>query len=373
MPPGRRSISQSTVVQGAGVSHFLTCSGFVQASQTKQRGTSTVRFRTSSKRSLPRWLLSGMFPPSAPLGVQFADISFHSVEPRAPERVLPVDPGFRVIERAGQHAAGPHTPDLLATDQPALLQHLQMLQQRGHGHGKRLGDLADRRRAAAQSVDDRAPRRVGQRLEYAIEATAIVRHMPNYNGGKRPSRRLVYRGAAENVWRQQFIASRRPELVIKSRRPYLSLVPPRQCHTHAPRDLEMTADSDLAPPPVPPDRAAARRATAAVDAVYRAESRRVLATLIRLLRDFDLAEEAMHEAFRAAVEQWPKEGTPANPRAWLVSAGRFKAIDVLRRRARFDASQAEIAHQIETEAAQADPLDREDVEDDRLRLIFTCC
>jgi RNA polymerase sigma-70 factor (ECF subfamily) len=133
----------------------------------------------------------------------------------------------------------------------------------------------------------------------------------------------------------------------------------------------MTADSDLAARGTADNDV--RRAAAAVDAVYRAESRRVLATLIRLLRDFDLAEEAMHEAFRAAVEQWPKEGMPANPRAWLVSAGRFKAIDVLRRRARFDASQAEIAHQIETEATQADPLDREDVEDDRLRLIFTCC
>jgi len=118
---------------------------------------------------------------------------------------------------------------------------------------------------------------------------------------------------------------------------------------------------------------AARRAGAMVDAVYRAESRRVLATLIRLLRDFDLAEEAMHEAFRAAVEQWPKEGAPANPRAWLVSAGRFKAIDVLRRRARFDASQAELAAQIEAEASDAAAAEREDVEDDRLRLVFTCC
>jgi RNA polymerase sigma-70 factor (ECF subfamily) len=110
-----------------------------------------------------------------------------------------------------------------------------------------------------------------------------------------------------------------------------------------------------------------------VDAVYRAESRRVLATLIRLLRDFDLAEEAMHEAFRAAVEQWTRDGTPANPRAWLVSAGRFKAIDVLRRRARFDASQAELAERIEGEMSDAASAEREDVEDDRLRLVFTCC
>jgi RNA polymerase sigma-70 factor, ECF subfamily len=132
----------------------------------------------------------------------------------------------------------------------------------------------------------------------------------------------------------------------------------------------MEPDSQLAPLP---DRAAVRRAQANVDAVYRAESRRVLATLIRLLHDFDLAEEAMHDAFRAAVEQWPREGMPANPRAWLVSAGRFKAIDVLRRRSRFDASQAEIAAQIEAEADDAASLEKEELEDDRLRLIFTCC
>ena len=86
----------------------------------------------------------------------------------------------------------------------------------------------------------------------------------------------------------------------------------------------------------------------AVDAVYRAQSRRVFATLIRQLGDFDLAEEALHEAFMAALEQWPRDGIPANPRAWLVSAGRFKAIDTIRRRARFDASMGDIAQQIET-------------------------
>jgi RNA polymerase sigma-70 factor (ECF subfamily) len=111
----------------------------------------------------------------------------------------------------------------------------------------------------------------------------------------------------------------------------------------------------------------------AVDAVYRSDGRRVLATLIRLLRDFDLAEEALHEAFAAAVEQWPREGTPANPRAWLVSAGRFKAIDAMRRRARFDASQAELAERLEAETAATRPGEAEDIEDDRLRLIFTCC
>ena len=117
----------------------------------------------------------------------------------------------------------------------------------------------------------------------------------------------------------------------------------------------------------------ADRAREAVDAVYRSESRRVLATLIRLLGGFDLAEEALHEAFAAAVEQWPREGTPANPRAWLVSAGRFKAIDAIRRRARFDASQSELAERIEAETSWTDPAEAEDIADDRLRLIFTCC
>jgi RNA polymerase sigma-70 factor, ECF subfamily len=110
-----------------------------------------------------------------------------------------------------------------------------------------------------------------------------------------------------------------------------------------------------------------------VDNVYRAESRRVLATLIRLLGDFDLAEEALHEAFRAALERWPRDGVPANPRAWLVSTGRFKAIDGMRRRARFEASLAELAEQLVASASEGAGLDDEAVGDDRLRLIFTCC
>src|SRR5215467_11598543 len=118
---------------------------------------------------------------------------------------------------------------------------------------------------------------------------------------------------------------------------------------------------------------AADAARAMVDAVYRSDSRRVLATLIRLLGDFDVAEEAMHAAFAAAVEQWARDGLPANPRAWLVSAGRFKAIDGIRRRARFDASQDELVRQIEANAAEAADKEDQDVEDDRLRLIFTCC
>jgi RNA polymerase sigma-70 factor (ECF subfamily) len=110
---------------------------------------------------------------------------------------------------------------------------------------------------------------------------------------------------------------------------------------------------------------------AQVERVYREDSRRILATLIRLLGDFDLAEEALHEAFFVAVERWQRDGVPDNPRAWLVSTGRFKAIDALRRRARFAASQPLLIAQLE-ELEQADWSD-EDVEDDRLRLIFTCC
>jgi RNA polymerase sigma-70 factor (ECF subfamily) len=113
-------------------------------------------------------------------------------------------------------------------------------------------------------------------------------------------------------------------------------------------------------------------AAAAVEAVYRSDSRRVLATLIRLLGDFDLAEEALHDAFTAAVERWPRDGVPANPRAWLVSTGRFKAIDAIRRRTRFDRSVSELAIRLETDTGDA-PDVAEGVEDDRLRLIFTCC
>jgi RNA polymerase sigma-70 factor (ECF subfamily) len=105
--------------------------------------------------------------------------------------------------------------------------------------------------------------------------------------------------------------------------------------------------------------------------VYRSESRRIFATLVRLLGDFDLAEEALHDAFAAAAEQWGRDGVPANPRAWLVSAGRFKAIDAVRRRARFDASMRDIARGIEEDSNQDSSGD--EIEDDRLRLIFTCC
>ena len=110
-----------------------------------------------------------------------------------------------------------------------------------------------------------------------------------------------------------------------------------------------------------------------VAALYRSDSRRVLATLIRLLGSFDLAEEAVHDAFAAAVEQWPREGVPANPLAWLVSTGRFKAIDKIRRRALHDSTVAELVADLDAEAEIAPEAENEGLEDDRLRLIFTCC
>ncbi len=118
---------------------------------------------------------------------------------------------------------------------------------------------------------------------------------------------------------------------------------------------------------------AVERVRERLEAVYRSESRRILATLIRLLGDFELAEDALHDAFSAALDQWLKEGVPANPRAWLVSTGRFKAIDALRRRARFDHSQAAIADRLYVEPDHTAALANEGIEDDRLRLIFICC
>jgi len=111
-----------------------------------------------------------------------------------------------------------------------------------------------------------------------------------------------------------------------------------------------------------------------LDSLYRTDSGRILATLIRLLGDFDLAEEAMHEAFAVALSLWPSSGVPGNPRPWLISTARFKAIDTLRRRARFDASQDELARYLEAQSSSAERSEEEDsLEDDRLRLIFTCC
>src|SRR5258706_5110318 len=110
---------------------------------------------------------------------------------------------------------------------------------------------------------------------------------------------------------------------------------------------------------------AAEQVQEKVDAVYRSESRRIFATLIRLLGDFELAEDALHDAFNAALERWPKEGVPANPRAWLISAGRFRAIDAMRRRARFDASQAAIAEPIRAEARDAPRLVKQSIRDER--------
>src|SRR5258706_10557535 len=111
-----------------------------------------------------------------------------------------------------------------------------------------------------------------------------------------------------------------------------------------------------------------------LDSLYRVDSGRILATLIRLLGDFDLAEEAMHEAFAAALSLWPRSGVPGNPRPWLISTARFKAIDTLRRRARFDASQDQLVRYLEGQRSSAERSHEEDsLEDDRLRLIFTCC
>ncbi len=116
-----------------------------------------------------------------------------------------------------------------------------------------------------------------------------------------------------------------------------------------------------------------------LDSLYRADSGRILATLIRLLGDFDLAEEAMHEAFAAALDTWPSSGVPGNPRPWLISTARFKAIDTLRRRARFDATQDDLARHLEAQWSSAEKSNEDDgleddrLEDDRLRLIFTCC
>lgn len=111
----------------------------------------------------------------------------------------------------------------------------------------------------------------------------------------------------------------------------------------------------------------------AIESVYRAESRRVLATLIRLLGDFELAEEALHDAFMAALEQWPRDGIPEKPRPWLVSAGRFKAIDRLRQRSRFDQTLTELANELDEFSEDFTDIEDENLEDDRLRLVFTCC
>ena len=120
------------------------------------------------------------------------------------------------------------------------------------------------------------------------------------------------------------------------------------------------------PPPVP------EQFSNTIETFYRLESGRVLATLVRLLGDLDLAEESMHEAFAVALHTWPKTGIPDKPRPWLISTARFKAIDSIRRRARFDEAQRDLAAYIEERINEA-PFDEEGIEDDRLRLIFTCC
>jgi len=150
----------------------------------------------------------------------------------------------------------------------------------------------------------------------------------------------------------------------------MAIVPPTGTHYHR-RGACGAPDVCMSAPLRRED--SAERVREMVDAVYRADSRPVLATLLRLLGDFDLAEEALHDAFTAAVEQWPRDGVPVNPRAWLVSAGRFKAIDGLRRRARFDALLAECAGHPDADTRDTAGWDHEGIEDDQLRLIFTCC
>jgi RNA polymerase sigma-70 factor, ECF subfamily len=125
--------------------------------------------------------------------------------------------------------------------------------------------------------------------------------------------------------------------------------------------------------PLPGLETAAENARNKVDAIYRSDSRQVLATLIRLLGDFDIAEEALHDAFRAALEQWPRDGVPANPRAWLVSTGRFKAIDAIRRHSRFEPLPDDIDRRLAADTDDTEAWNDESIKDDRLRLIFTCC
>src|SRR5271163_1084352 len=137
-----------------------------------------------------------------------------------------------------------------------------------------------------------------------------------------------------------------------------------------PDDREMAAQQEVQ------GAAPAAERNEQIEALYRSDSRRILATLIRLLGDFDLAEEALHDAFTIALHTWPRDGVPQNPRSWLISTGRYKAIDRLRRSARFNAASADLADQLEATASSAADYADDTVhglEDDRLRLIFTCC
>src|SRR5262245_34539239 len=194
-------------------------------------------------------------------------------------------------------------------------------------------------RARGPAPGDREARRVAVREDAARAGRAAGRHRRAVRRNEGAARRLPHRGSA------------RPRRGARDRRRHPDAAR-RRHHRGAPRGAPGLID---------------------FDALYRDESRRVLATLIRLLGDFDLAEEALSEAFAAAIEQWPRDGVPGNPRAWLVSAGRFKAIDGIRRRARFDTGLEDVADGLE--AAEGDPADAADeaLPDDRLRLIFTCC
>jgi DNA-directed RNA polymerase specialized sigma24 family protein len=144
-----------------------------------------------------------------------------------------------------------------------------------------------------------------------------------------------------------------------------STVAQNQTHTEREAGMDDVAQSTAENTPEP--------VRAIIDAVYRSESRRIFASLVRLLGDFGLAEEGLHDAFTAALEQWPRDGVPANPRAWLVATGRFKAIDRMRRRARFDTSLEGDPEQLQAAEVDLTYIDEQHLEDDRLRLIFTCC
>src|SRR5438105_2584261 len=206
---------------------------------------------------------------------------------------------------------------------------------RGLGNGLERGARGDQRRAAAAP---RAPGIRGRRRNAAWMASRALRSL-------RRRVRLRRGGCGDTLLVHELSAGR-----SRGRRDALSLPGVRGAGGEEPRGV-----SDAV--------------RGAIESVYRAESRRVFATLVRLLGDFDAAEEALSEAFRAALEQWPHEGVPANPRAWLVSTGRFKAIDAIRRRARYDTLDE---GEVEAIAAQ-EPPEAEPIEDDRLRLIFTCC
>src|SRR5262245_43977062 len=189
MPPGRRSSSHCDVVQGAGAHHFLTWSGLVQTFQISDRGASMVRSSERSSRPLFRVSLAMLLL----LAFQSGDVRLHAIKATLPKRALLNQPTFSQAEGRGLHLASSHPASFLAANEAALLQHLKMLQQRRHRQRERLGELAHRGRAAAQSAHNRPPGRIREGMKDAIEARMrLVRHMPNYNAPARLSRSLSH-------------------------------------------------------------------------------------------------------------------------------------------------------------------------------------